>query len=133
MIRTASVGASLLRMAEKRARERANHGARRMGLVALAAMLGFGGLVFASVGVLELLAPALGPGTAALVVAAGWIVAALLALVWAVLEHRRPEPPILPENAADMALAAVRADFGANSPLVTLVALGVGLLASQRR
>ena len=133
MIRTAALGAALLRTAEDRAHTRARHGVERMAAAGLAAAAGFGGLAFASVGAMRLMAPAWGEGVAALVVAAGWLVAAIAALIATILLHRRSEPTLLPSDAPDRALEALRADLGEHSPVLAVAALVAGIAASARR
>jgi hypothetical protein len=133
MMRIAEVGSSVLRRAESSARLRAQHGMRRMVLVMAAGVLVLGAMVFASVGLMLLLSRDMGLDTAALLVAALWVVLAVAALVWAVTEQQRREPPVIPAEAGDEMLAAFRKDLGDNAPIITLAALAVGLLTALRR
>lgn len=133
MIRTAAFAAGILRDLERRAAIRAAHGMRRIAaLVAVGAAV-FAALIAGSVGLGFALAGPLGPAGAAFLVGLLWLVLAVVALIVVVLEHRRHEPPTMPDVDPAEAVAALKADFGEHAPIVLIAAAAAGFLASSRR
>jgi hypothetical protein len=133
MIRTAALAAAVARDLERKAAARAAHGARRMALAAAAGFLLLGTLIFASVGLVLVLAGPLGPGGATFLVAAIWLFLAVAALIVVMLDQRRRKPPMTPDVDPVEVMAALRTDFGKGAPVLAVAAVVAGFLAAGRR
>jgi len=133
MIHLAKTAVSPLRIAEQRAKSKAEHGLLGAIYMIAAGGLLFGVLVFASIGVLLVLAKPLGMGVAARVVALLWAPLAGCAVSIAVRHEARLDRAVLPRNSADRLIGAASADFGENSPIIAVAALVASMIASQQR
>ncbi|MEM9763651.1 MAG: phage holin family protein [Pseudomonadota bacterium] len=133
MIRTLGVAADLAGQVETGARARAEQQMKRMGLKIAAGIFAGGALVFLSVAFIAGLGPALGYGTAALIVGIAWLATAIGLMVAVMVAYREPRQPMVPPRAAEEMLGALAADFGRNSQVLTVAALVAGIIAARSR